>query len=369
MGVKAIYRNVIRRAENIPVTIGQKKTLIAEWYEIYKKHALYKNVKWSEEQKKEFDAFWIANYGRRISPRWHKLYESINGEYNYRYIPDYLYTCKLESRGNRYAYAKVFQDKANVELLIANTEVVVPRTLVLCTGGVLRDADYRAISNDVAEMLISDEKRIVIKPTVGGSSGQSVKIVERDDLNRSTFQEIKKEYNDEFIIQEAISANSQFKALHPNSINTLRVITYVIDGKVYSAPVSMRIGTGSSSVDNIHAGGCTVAVSDEGKLSKYAYSLGYCDSKLKFERHPDTKIEFENYEIPLVKEIIENAKVMHLKMPHIQFASWDFTVNSDNNVVLIEVNLLGQSVWFPQIVSGKELFGENTEKMIRTLKR
>lgn len=70
---------------------------------------------------------------------------------------------------------------------------------------------------------------------------------------------------------------------------------------------------------------------------------------------------FDGYQLPCVPKIVEEAKRMHVKLPHLRYISWDFTVDSEERIVLIEANLFGQSVWFPQIVSGKGLFDEMDE--------
>src|SRR5699024_6135545 len=69
-----------------------------------------------------------------------------------------------------------------------------------------------------------------------------------------------------------------------------------------------------------------------------------------------------------VPEVIRAAKEMHEKTPHMRIISWDFTIDSNEEIVLLEINIFGQSVWFPQLVSGKLIFGDNTEKMMRLSK-
>ncbi len=361
MSIKWLYRKIMFHIENLPGSIMKQKVFLAEWYDIFRKRKLYKDIKWTKQQQFEFDMFWKSIYGKKISSRWHKLYQSINGVFNVQYIPEIIYTTKMEPRGNRYLYAKVFSDKTVVELLTKDSPVVVPKTIVACVDGVLRDHKYEILDELKANQLIVSEDRIVLKPTLGGSSGKGVEVLRVSEERDISFAVLKKKYGNNFIIQKAIEPNTMFQKLHPESINTIRIISYLTKDSVKVAPVSMRIGTGNANVDNIHSGGLVVAVSNEGKLSKYAYELGYCDCKTKYEIHPDSKIVFEGYQIPYIPNIIENAKNMHLKLSHIQFVSWDYTVNAENEIVLIEVNLLGQSVWFPQIVSGKGLFAENSE--------
>ena len=57
-----------------------KKLQYSEWQAIFKKRPLYQQVEWTEEQTKEYRSFYRENYGRVFSSRWHKLYQSMNGQ-------------------------------------------------------------------------------------------------------------------------------------------------------------------------------------------------------------------------------------------------------------------------------------------------
>src|SRR5699024_11427845 len=89
----------------------------------------------------------------------------------------------------------------------------------------------------------------------------------------------------------------------------------------------------------------------------------------EYKNHPDTCTVFKNYILHEIEKLINTAKSMHEKTPHMRMISWDFTLDEQNRIVLLEFNLSGQSVWFPQMVSGKALFGKNTEKMIQLIKK
>ena len=67
--------------------------------------------------------------------------------------------------------------------------------------------------------------------------------------------------------------------------------------------------------------------------------------------------------------MIEIAKQLHGSTPHLGIISWDLMVDELGEVVLVEGNYFGQSIWFPQIVHGEAIFGENTKYMINLLKK
>jgi hypothetical protein len=361
MSAKALYRKLISCLEQIPAGVSTGKVWVGEWVSIFRKRNIYSHIKWTKEQKKEFDIFWKTHYGKKISPRWHKLYQSINDTFNVAYIPEILYTTRLEPKGNQYYYAKILQDKNLVALLADGVNVVTPATILSCGNGKFQTGDYQIISEREAEYRLQKNEKVVIKPTVGSSSGSGVEVL---DLRKKRvhLQKYLLQSNGNFVIQEFIHQHKAFAKLYPDSVNTIRVITYRLDDGIHISPICLRMGRGGKRVDNIHAGGLVIHVREDGMLDCFAYELGYCDKKVRYDTHPDTHVRFENYEIPYVERIVSEAKKMHRKLPHIRFVSWDFTVNDRNQVVLIEVNLKGQGIWFPQIVSGQAVFDERILK-------
>ena len=141
------------------------------------------------------------------------------------------------------------------------------------------------------------------------------------------------------------------------------------DNGVHIVPISLRIGGEGSEVDNVHAGGLSISVSDEGYLSKYAYRLGYGNSFEKFHLHPNTNVKFEGYKLDFIPSMIEAAKKLHTVTSNVGIISWDFTVDNKGCIVVVEANLKGQGMWLPQMLSGKALFGENTAKMLNYINK
>ncbi len=229
------------------------------------------------------------------------------------------------------------------------------------------------ITNGIIEYYESIEKiknigEAIIKPTVDSSSGRNVRLIDIrngiDTITNEKIEDILKRYNKNFVIQEKIKQHKDYAMLNPSSVNTIRINTYICEGKVYCAPIAMRIGRNGKIVDNAHAGGIAVGVSKEGNLKKYAFT----EYGEKFEKHPDTKVVFDGYKIPKIKEMIEFTTKYHYKIPHIGIIAWDLTLDENENIVLIETNISCPGIWLPQYVNGEAFFGRNTEKMIKLLK-
>lgn len=249
--------------------------------------------------------------------------------------------------------------------------VIIPQTYLVNCSGIYYDQNRQVVLKEKAREILNSLTDVVIKPTIGGSSGMGVKVCRlKNGIDEKTGFNVNSllEDNDRnFIVQESMTQHESISMIYPHSVNTIRTITYILDGKTYCANLSFRMGSGGKNVDNVHAGGIVIGLSNDGALLKFAFKLGYSDSKEKFDKHPDTGFIFENHAIEGIPQIITSAKWLHGMTPHIGLISWDFMVTSDGTPCLIEANYWGQSAWFPQIVHGKPLFGENTSRILELI--
>lgn len=154
--------------------------------------------------------------------------------------------------------------------------------------------------------------------------------------------------------------------LNSSSVNTFRVITYICSDEVFVCPAVLRMGRSGKDKDNMHYGGICVGVNPDGSLKKTAYSE-YGES---FDRHPDSHIEFQGYCFPIKGEQLwETAKALHYRVPNMGIVSWDLTIDEVGVITIIEMNTIGQSAWFCQMVNGEPLFGKNTPKMLSIIRK
>lgn len=54
-------------------------------------------------------------------------------------------------------------------------------------------------------------------------------------------------------------------------------------------------------MDNAHAGGAFISISNTGKL----LDTSYAEYQKQYTEHPDTHVVFEGYQLPLMAEILE----------------------------------------------------------------
>ena len=368
--LRRYVRILTRGAMNIVNSLYLVKIFAGEIYNIYHKRNLYKDVDLSNQQKKSVQKLWHKNYGRKIPTKWHRLYQSYNGRFNKNYFPEIFVTMKLEPKLNDREIGNIISDKSFFPMFYRDVEGVrLPDTYIMNNSGIYYTPDRKIIPYEDALKRLDNIGECVIKATLDTSSGDSISLCNfkngLDVKSNRPVSEILASYKKDFIVQEKIVPHPELEELYPGSVNTFRVITYLLEEKIEHSPITLSMGRAGRRVDNIQAGGISVAVSDEGEL----YKEGFTHYKEVYKAHPDTGAVFEDYQLSKVKDIIKVTKKLHEKTPHMKIISWDVTLDENNDIVLLEFNVNGMTVWFPQMVSGKSVFGENTEKMIQMLKK
>lgn len=361
-------KKVVKKIFDLPSRYRILNIYISEWQNIIHKRHLYKKVHLSSNEKKSIDTFYKDSYGGKVSHRWHRLYQSYTGVYCKTYLPEIIYATKLADKMNPYNYADVLQDKNLLDVLFSEVEGVrLPYIHVMCINGTLLDLKRNLINLEHAISILYNVGDVVVKKTVGTSSGLDVMICNFvngiDSKSGKKVSEIIRnvKWGGNFKVEEKINQYHELEYIYGKSLNTFRVITYILDDKMFYAPLAMRIGRGGSEVDNIHHGGLGIGVSHDGTLMHEAFS----ENQERFIKHPDSNVVFSGYRISKVPEILEAAQKLHLKVPSMKILSWDLSIDREGKIVLIEMNATNQSVWFPQMVNGKSLFGENTKKILQ----
>ena len=146
---------------------------------------------------------------------------------------------------------------------------------------------------------------------------------------------------------------------------SFRILTYIVDGVIYTSPIILRIGRDGKNCDNAHAGGLFVAVGDDGKI----VSNGKTEFNDNYESHPDSNIKFNGYKIKNVDKVIKAAKEAASLVPHVGVIDWDFVLDETGDAVLLEGNMFGGSIWLIQMSHGKAVFGEKTARILQLIRK
>jgi len=327
-----------------------------------------KSVKLSSAQKRAIDNFYKENLGKKVKYNWHKLYTAISGKFDYKYLPEYLYTADFTILSNNPRYYKALQDKTILPLIVKGSElnVRVPKILFSSSNKLILNENKETITKDELLKKLINLDSFFIKPSIDSNSGKDCFLYKKEfgyceeDLKR-----IVDSYNGNFLVQEVVENQSDIKKLNPSSLNTFRVTTYLLDGFIYVAPLVLRIGRENKACDNAHAGGLFVAVSNDGEI----ISDGKTEFNENYEFHPDSKIKLKGYKINNVEKVIKAAKEVASLIPQVGVIDWDFVLDENGNPTLIEGNMFNGGCWLIQMSHGKSLFEENTGRVLQLIRK
>lgn len=341
----------------------------AEYGNIKRKEALCNKVILSQEEKAQIDAFFLEHYGQKIPYHWHRLYQSYTGTFRKDYFPEILFSTRLEWLLNEREDAGFLGDKNLLDVLFGNVQGVrVPKTQASCVRGIARDENRAICKLEALAEKIANIGPCVVKKTVDTNSGRDVMLCSFqngvDIHSGKTVLEVLSTFGRDFVVQELILQSEALAKINSTSVNTFRVISYFCDGAIHVCPIALRVGRNGADKDNIHYGGISVGVKPDGFLRKAAFS----EFGEEFLIHPDSQIVFEDYKIPSTEYLGDAAKALHACVPWLKVVSWDLTIDADDQITLIEMNTVGQSAWFPQMVNGEPLFGENTPQMLALIR-
>ena len=159
----------------------------------------------------------------------------------------------------------------------------------------------------------------IYKP-LNGHSGIGIKIYSGINGDKDTLQEIMQEGDGQFIAEELIEQADGMGVLHPESINTIRILTFTTNGQVDIIGAAIRMGVGPSNVDNAGSGGIYASVdAKEGIVN----SLAYNNEGDRYLRHPDTSVVIPGFVVPQWEEALSLVNRMALVEKEATMIAWD----------------------------------------------
>ena len=136
------------------------------------------------------------------------------------------------------------------------------------------------------------------------------------------------------VLEQVLRQHEDMARLHPSSVNTMRILTDLVDDTVHIAYITVKMGRSGGVCDNSGQGGvlCRVDI-ESGKICSPATD----DYFNVYDKHPDTGIVFRGYQLPMVDEAIALAKKAARKVPQVGHVGWDVAI-TPNGPAIIEGN-------------------------------
>lgn len=197
------------------------------------------------------------------------------------------------------------------------------------------------LESDALSAFIDRHRKFMLKPE-SKSCGRGIQIIntESADDAKKKLEAIYCRGVTEFVIEELVVQCAEMARLHPESVNTVRFPTFRLDDRIHVFPPYLRMGQGSSFVDNAGSGGVFGLVDLEtGRVYAACDEMGNT-----YKVHPDTKEAIVGFKVPRWKEALAMAKELITVIPSVRWVGWDLAL-TDDGWVLIEGNERAQFVF------------------------
>lgn len=195
--------------------------------------------------------------------------------------------------------------------------------------------DWALVRNMPYEAFVSFLKQhdAVLKP-LDGTCGSGISKV-CFSANQDYTQLYKSCVANNMLIEECVSACDEISGFHPNSLNTIRVVTISNERECRIFGALFRMGAKGSMVDNTHAGGVFAPINIEtGQIEVPAID----SENNKYINHPDTGKRIQGFMIPNWNKVIDTCIAASKIVPGTVFGGWDVCILPDGNIEIIEGN-------------------------------
>ena len=221
----------------------------------------------------------------------------------------------LVKKYNDLSFSKIFNDK-----ILFNQKY-----------GKYLGRDYCVVNEnnyDEFEKFALNQKEIVVKPAIG-SCGKGVEIFKVTKNNvKKVYKEMLK--SQRLLAEEKAVQIKELKRLHPDSINTMRIVT--LNGYVVAA--FLRMGTHHNHVDNFNSKGIVAPINIETGTMDY----NAIDKEMNiYKKHPISGITIKGYKIPNWEKVVKFTENAAKEIPEMGYVGWDVSQN-DKGPYLIEAN-------------------------------
>lgn len=301
------------------------------------------------------DSKWMSffNHYREEGDPWSPCYVPANLHYG---IIDLFY-----SSNNR---CSVIEDKNLNNLIYSGVKQ--PKTIMRCLRNgasgkiILLDDSYKILDDCQALRILENSETFICKPSIASGGGKNITFLDSAMSPENKLNAIKS--LKDTVVQEIVGQHTSLSALNANSLNTMRLVTFITqEGDVRLLSAVMRMGVGTGKLDNAHFGGIFAGIDDKGCLRATAHNL----KGASYKEHPTSGITFKGHSICSFQKCKEAViKLAPRFYGSSRLISWDMTVDSEGDPLIIESNMNFGGCDIPQIANGP-LFGDYTETMIK----
>ena len=222
----------------------------------------------TKEQKRAIQDFYVPLVGYEVPTDWHRYFYSRTGVFSVKYIPTSLYRLELTGRLNQLPWCVPFSDKNLNDIVLPDMKQ--PHIYLKNRNGYFYVGN-KAVGLDDAVAKCSDLGDVIIKPTLS-SHGKGVQKLHVEngavDAKGTKLKDLLLDYGKNFLIQELVKQHPAMDALNPDSVNSIRIVTYRKGMEVLALYAAIRIGRKGEQIDNESAGGISAKINMQVRIRR-----------------------------------------------------------------------------------------------------
>lgn len=167
-----------------------------------------------------------------------------------------------------------------------------------------------------------------------GHGIEVIDIREETDVDYEALYNKLKE-NGQILIEEYFSQHPKMSELAPNSVNTIRMITFLDDeGEGHLLVAALKSGLGGH-LDNIGQGGMYTILNEDGVVH-----APFIDAKDNdYTINPNTGESLIGFQVPSYDKVKEQVLAATKIIPQVRYVGWDVAVRPSGDAEIIEGNV------------------------------
>ena len=188
----------------------------------------------------------------------------------------------------------------------------------------------------------------IAKPAFGSCGNGVRRIDARSASARVLFDSLLAE--GKTIVEEPIVQSAGLARFHPESVNTVRVVTFRGTGGVRLLWAFLKTGRGGSFTDNGASGGIMAGVD---LIGGRVCTAGVDEAGRRYAVHPDSGAPFDGFALPEWRSLADLCVSLAAEAPEVRMIGWD-AAHTDGGWVIVEGNAQSELIG-PQAVFGRGL--------------
>jgi hypothetical protein len=286
------------------------------------------------------DAYARDVYGDICYAPWLRAYTAFNGRFKEGWIPDNYYGWVVVPK-LKGMYGKVSHLKPLARLLFQDDAFP---DIGYYVNGMFFTAGHVAVpEREVADWVFATTDKVAFKLD-HSMQGRGVFIMDRKSFDVARIKRL-----GNGVFQRFIRQHASFGRFESKAVATVRFTTVVDDrGDISLRACFLRLGRAQDTYIRPASEVCVPVDLASGRLAREAYTSDWT----ALDAHPDSHTRFEGVVLPNYAACTRKVIELHKKVPYARCVGWDLTVDTDDQVMVMEWNAEHNDVKFSEATQG-----------------